>query len=61
MMIRTSMIVGLIVGIALGCAAESQTRAAKLDYCTCKMWGVVGADRDRTIARRPGRPPASES
>lgn len=38
MMIRSVLLLGLIAGFGLGCAAKS-----KLDYCDCEMWGVRGA------------------
>lgn len=41
---QTTMIVGLIAALAIGCAGDSQqqTREPELDYCTCEMWGVSG-------------------
>lgn len=44
MSIRTSMIVALIAGVAIGCAGKSQDRGRRLDYCSCEMWGVTGMD-----------------
>jgi hypothetical protein len=46
---RTSMIVALITGLAIGCAGKSQEqgsqspeRDSQLDYCSCLLWGVTG-------------------
>ena len=58
-MIRITVIVGLIAVVAIGCAGESQTRRSELDYCTCEMWGVSGPPPPPDY-QPPPRPAACE-